>query len=124
MVVASIDEIDTTAFASAIGAAGCTTADGPADAAAEEAGIGDVRAGTCDDATVVALLVRLDASGCCARDTMAPAEVAGRGVLPVRASCVRRVESAGRAFDARAAVGVEDDGVRAIGVERGTGLDL
>ncbi len=122
-VVAAFVEIDTTAFASAIGAAGLANAVGLADAAGDATGFDGVGAGLCDDATMEAPLVRLDASGGCARAAVPPAEGDGRGALFVRASCVRRDESAGRAFDARPAVGVEGDGVRAIGVERGAGLD-
>lgn len=86
-------------------------------------GIGAVRAGACADATRAGLPVRFDATGGCARDATLGAEGAGRGALPVRAICVRRVESLGRVFDARPAAGVGEAGARALAVERAVGFD-
>ena len=111
---AAFGEYDAAAFASTTGAAGCTTAGELADAAGDATGGGGVRAGICDDATMRALLARFDASVGGERDAMATGKVVGRDALLVRASCPRRVESAGRAFDARATVGGRDDAVRAL----------
>ena len=75
LVVGSFGEIAATAFACTIGATGCATAGALAVAAGDTTGLGGVRAGTCEDATIVVLLARLDASVGCARDAAAPAEV-------------------------------------------------